>query len=129
MVIDNPERFGLAQLHQLRGRVGRGSEKSYCLLLAGDNLSPESRQRLEILRNCDDGFELAEQDLGIRGHGQLLGAMQSGHFIFRIADLLRDAHFLPLVNKLYACLSEKDNDSYSEHLSRWLPESAVEINA
>ncbi len=94
MVIENPERLGLAQLHQLRGRVGRGPTASFCLLLYGEPLSQMGRRRLQVLRDSNDGFAIAEHDLSIRGPGELLGARQTGTLNFRIADLERDAELL-----------------------------------
>ena len=93
MVVENAERFGLAQLHQLRGRVGRGSEQSYCVLLtSADN--PETLARLQVLRDSDDGFYLAEKDLEQRGAGQLFGLRQHGLPDLRIADILRDTEVI-----------------------------------
>ena len=88
IVIDNAERFGLSQLHQLRGRVGRGAEASYCILL-GD-VSPETKQRLDVFVGSDDGFEIAREDLRLRGMGDLFGERQSGVATFRVADPIRD---------------------------------------
>ena len=95
MVIESAERFGLSQLHQLRGRVGRGAEKSYCLLLTGHALSKEARERLQLMCNSNDGFEIAEADMRLRGPGDLEGTAQSGlAFELRIADLARDGQLL-----------------------------------
>ena len=95
MVIERAETFGLAQLHQLRGRVGRGSAKSICILLRGDTLSETARERLALMRATQDGFELAEEDLRLRGGGELLGTRQSGEAAFRIADLDQITRLLP----------------------------------
>jgi ATP-dependent DNA helicase RecG len=99
MIIENPERLGLAQLHQLRGRVGRGSDASHCVLLYGHPLSRVAKQRLQLLRTTSDGFALAEEDLKIRGPGELLGTRQTGMLQFRLADLQRDASLLPAVHE------------------------------
>ena len=90
MLVENAERFGLAQLHQLRGRVGRGRRTSRCVLLFGAKTSPESRERLGVLEKTDDGFVVAEEDLKRRGPGDALGTRQSGVPMFRIGDLVRD---------------------------------------
>ena len=98
MVIEQAERFGLAQLHQLRGRVGRGAEKSSCLLLRGETLSEVARERLALMRETQDGFRLAEEDLRLRGGGELLGTRQSGDTPFRVASLEQIARLLPLAH-------------------------------
>ena len=108
MVIEQAERFGLAQLHQLRGRVGRGSEKSVCLLLRGDALSETGRERLALMRETQDGFRLAEEDLRLRGGGELLGTRQSGEEAFRIADLEQIARLLPAAHDDARLLMERD---------------------
>ena len=97
MVIESAERFGLSQLHQLRGRVGRGADQSYCILMSGDKLSSESRKRLGAMVSTNDGFELAEMDLQLRGPGDLSGTLQSGlAFDLKIADLGKDGQVLTL---------------------------------
>ena len=108
MVIEQAERFGLAQLHQLRGRVGRGSEKSTCLLLRSDKLSETARQRLALMRETQDGFRLAEEDLQLRGGGELLGTRQSGDTPFRIASLEQIAKYLPMAHDDARLLIERD---------------------
>ena len=108
MVIEQAERFGLAQLHQLRGRVGRGSAKSVCLLLRGSELSETGKQRLALMRETQDGFRLAEEDLELRGGGELLGTRQSGDTPFRIADLEQIQRLLPLAHDDARLLIERD---------------------
>ena len=98
MVIEQAERFGLAQLHQLRGRVGRGAQKSTCLLLRGETLSEVARERLALMRETQDGFRLAEEDLRLRGGGELLGTRQSGDTPFRVASLEQIGRLLPLAH-------------------------------
>lgn len=120
MIIENPERLGLAQLHQLRGRVGRGARASHCLLLYQTPLSQLGKQRLGIMRDSNDGFYIAEQDLAIRGPGQVLGTRQTGLMSFRIADLARDAALLDPV-KSAADTIEHDYPSHIDPLvNRWL---------
>jgi ATP-dependent DNA helicase RecG len=94
MVIENAERFGLSQLHQLRGRVGRGAEQSYCILMSGDKLGPDARTRLQTLVRSNDGFEISEVDLRLRGPGDLMGTQQSGLPTLHIADLVQDVELL-----------------------------------
>ncbi|MFC4255945.1 ATP-dependent DNA helicase RecG [Altererythrobacter xixiisoli] len=108
MVIEGAERFGLAQLHQLRGRVGRGSQKSVCLLLRGEMLGEVGRQRLALMRETQDGFRLAEEDLQLRGGGELLGTRQSGETPFRIADLEQIQRLLPMAHDDARLLVERD---------------------
>jgi ATP-dependent DNA helicase RecG len=99
MVIEHAERFGLAQLHQLRGRVGRGAAKSYCILVTGERISPVGEERLEAMVRTQDGFELAELDLAMRGPGEFFGTRQAGLPDFRVANLLRDRELLELAKK------------------------------
>ncbi len=99
MVVENAERFGLSQLHQLRGRVGRGAHKSYCILILGERFSKESSERTYIMQSASDGFKIAEKDLEIRGPGEFLGSRQSGLPSFKIAHLIRDAKYLSLAKK------------------------------
>ena len=96
MVIEHAERFGLAQLHQLRGRIGRGDKSSSCVLLYGQPLGETAKQRLAILRETDDGFRIAEEDLKLRGAGEVLGTRQSGLPEFRLADLLAHAPLMQM---------------------------------
>jgi ATP-dependent DNA helicase RecG len=120
MIIENPERLGLAQLHQLRGRVGRGAKASHCLLLYQTPLSYAGKQRLGIMRDSNDGFYIAEQDLLLRGPGQVLGTQQTGLMSFRMADLVRDAELLDPV-KSAADLIEQNYPSHVDPLvDRWL---------
>ncbi len=120
MVIDNAERLGLAQLHQLRGRVGRGAQASSCVLLYKPPLGEIARARLGALRDSQDGFYIAEQDLTLRGPGELLGSRQSGEVGFRIADLVRDADLLPLVGTLADQLIEQSAEQAEAIARRFL---------
>jgi ATP-dependent DNA helicase RecG len=94
MIIESAERFGLSQLHQLRGRVGRGAEQSYCILMTGDKLSKDSLKRLETMVSTNDGFEIAEVDLQLRGPGDIMGTQQSGALNLKIADLAKDGELV-----------------------------------
>ena len=120
MVIDNAERLGLTQLHQLRGRVGRGKAQSYCLLLYQPPLGPLSKQRLAVLRDSQDGFYIAEQDLAIRGPGDILGERQSGDIAFKIADLARDDDLLPIANRLANQIASRSEASTQALMKRWI---------
>jgi ATP-dependent DNA helicase RecG len=99
ILIENAENFGLSQLHQLRGRVGRSEKKSFCILLYGEKFGVNQRQRLEILRQSNDGFFIAEEDLKMRGSGELVGTKQSGFPEFKIADLVFDSDLLKIAHK------------------------------
>jgi ATP-dependent DNA helicase RecG len=96
MVVEHAERFGLAQLHQLRGRVGRGAAKSYCILMTGSRVSPLAEERLNAMVRTQDGFELAELDLSMRGPGEFFGTRQAGLPEFRVANIVRDRQILEL---------------------------------
>jgi ATP-dependent DNA helicase RecG len=108
MVIENTERFGLSQLHQLRGRVGRGAEQSYCLLMSSFKLSGEARERIQTMCRTNDGFEIAEADLRLRGPGNIEGTQQSGMINLRIADLAKDGRILQTAREIAARILEKD---------------------
>jgi len=97
MIIESAERFGLSQLHQLRGRVGRGAEQSYCILMTGDKLSKDTLKRVETMVRTNDGFEIAEVDLQLRGPGDIMGTQQSGQLNLKIADLSKDSQLVVLV--------------------------------
>ena len=120
MVIENAERLGLAQLHQLRGRVGRGAEASSCVLMYKPPLSMLARQRLEVMRQTTDGFVIAEKDLELRGPGELLGTRQTGLAGFRVADLVRDAHLLPAVQQVAETLSAGAPELAGRVVARWI---------
>ncbi len=125
MIIENPERLGLSQIHQLRGRVGRGSEQSYCLLLLGQQPSREVMERLEIIRDHQDGFVIAEKDLELRGAGEVLGTRQTGEAGFRIADLLRDRGLFPLVEELAERLMRPEEAERRQRLvDNWIGDRA-----
>lgn len=121
MVIENAERLGLSQLHQLRGRVGRGSKPSYCILMYGKKLSHMSRQRMEIMRETNDGFKIAEKDLAIRGAGEILGTRQTGDIGFKIADLSTDASLLPLAKQNAEEIIENNPAFGQKIVNNWLP--------
>lgn len=108
MVIESAERFGLSQLHQLRGRVGRGAEQSYCLLVTGDKLSQDTKKRMQTMVNSSDGFEIAEVDLQLRGPGDLMGTQQSGMLELKIADLTKDQQLVAEAREIARRIMEKD---------------------
>ena len=108
MVIENTERFGLSQLHQLRGRVGRGADKSYCILMSSFKLTTQGRERIQTMVNTSDGFEIAEADLKLRGSGNIEGTQQSGILNFRIADLARDGRILQTAREIAARILDDD---------------------
>ena len=108
MVIENAERFGLSQLHQLRGRVGRGAEQSYCILMGGQKISKEGRERLRAMVETQDGFEIANIDLKLRGPGELEGTKQSGILDFKLADIVKDEKLVAFTRNLAKKLLEQD---------------------
>jgi len=120
MIIENAERMGLSQLHQLRGRVGRGTKKSVCIMLYQKKLSILAKQRLKTIYNYIDGFKIAEEDLKIRGPGEFLGLKQSGVPMFRVADIQRDSALLELAKQDADHLIESEHPSINLHLERWL---------
>ena len=120
MIIENPERLGLAQLHQLRGRVGRGSAASHCVLLYSAPLSHGSRERLNALRESSDGFVIAEKDLQLRGPGEVLGTRQTGDMQFKIADIQRDSHMLTSVKSTASMLLKRYPEQANALIDRWL---------
>jgi ATP-dependent DNA helicase RecG len=123
MIIENAERLGLSQLHQLRGRVGRGSQSSHCVLLYSPPLSGNGSERLKTMRETNDGFKIAEKDLELRGPGEVLGTRQTGDMQLHIADLQRDAHMLPQVKHLAQTLLLNHPDLADQLIARWLGHS------
>lgn len=128
MVIENPERLGLAQLHQLRGRVGRGQAASHCVLLYHAPLGQQGKARLSTMRETTDGFKIAEKDLELRGPGELLGARQTGLLEFKVADLQRDKALLSQAQQASAQLYKEYPEHVSPLLSRWLPKHQQYLN-
>ena len=120
MVIEHAERFGYAQIHQLRGRVGRGAADSVCILMYAEPLSLAAKERLQTLRETSDGFVIAERDLSLRGPGELLGAKQSGDAMLRFVDLQRDAWLIELAQQAADRLLAEHGDVVERHLERWL---------
>ncbi|MBU2113858.1 MAG: ATP-dependent DNA helicase RecG, partial [Gammaproteobacteria bacterium] len=129
MIIENPERLGLAQLHQLRGRVGRGSTASHCVLLYHAPLSKTAQARLGVLRDSNDGFVIAQRDLEIRGPGELLGTRQTGVLQFKIADLSRDAELLPQAQQIATTLWQQNRTASEQLIKRWLANKEIYGNA
>ena len=120
MVIENAERLGLTQLHQLRGRIGRGRHESVCILLYKKPLSSVAKERLAAIRATNDGFLIAEKDLQLRGPGELLGTRQKGLIGLRIADIMRDAYLLPAINKLAIDIEQNHPDLIEKIVRRWV---------
>ena len=128
MVIEHAERMGLAQLHQLRGRVGRGSAKSSCILLYQTPLSPLARERLKVVFESSDGFEIARRDLELRGPGELMGARQSGLPMLRFADPVQDVDLLEAAVEIAEMMLDTDPVAVERHLRRWLPDALSWLN-
>ena len=124
MIIENSERLGLAQLHQLRGRVGRGSSQSSCVLMYNPPLGDLARQRMEIMRETADGFRIAEKDLELRGPGDVLGTRQTGLLLFRVADLARDAGLLKMIPASAATLLERHPEQVEKLIRRWVGDAS-----
>jgi ATP-dependent DNA helicase RecG len=120
IVLENAERMGLAQLHQLRGRTGRGTHESACVLLYRGPLSEVARARLAAIRDSNDGFEIAQRDLELRGPGELLGTRQAGLAQLRVAELLRDADLLPAVRAAATRISAEYPDRVPALIARWI---------
>lgn len=125
MIIENPERLGLSQLHQLRGRVGRGSDDSYCLLMYQGPLSDTARHRLGVLRDSNDGFVIAEKDLKLRGPGEVMGTRQTGQMQFKITDLVRDADVLAAVQQIGDDFLTQAPEAVQPLCDRWLGVSTI----
>ena len=122
MIVENSERLGLAQLHQLRGRVGRGSEKSICILMYQSPLSDNAKQRLEVLRQSNDGFMIAQKDLELRGPGEILGTQQTGIASMKIANIVRDAYLLKEASYYSSKMLEASEESQNALIDRWIDE-------
>jgi ATP-dependent DNA helicase RecG len=120
MIIENTERMGLSQLHQLRGRVGRGAEQSHCVMLYKQPLGQLARNRLAVLRETNDGFVVAQRDLELRGPGELLGTKQTGLPEYRIANLVRDADLMPIVQESAETMRLHHKDEAQAIVRRWL---------
>ena len=127
MIIESAERFGLSQLHQLRGRVGRGSEKSYCILMTKDKISNEAKKRIDVMTKTNDGFKIAEVDMELRGPGNLLGTQQSGILNFRIADIIKDKDILELSRNDAKEIIDKDPQLKNEE-NKEIKKEFIKIN-
>ena len=129
MVIENAERFGLAQLHQLRGRIGRGTKESFCVLLHKDEIQDISSQRLQVLVDSQDGFKIAEEDLVIRGPGEIMGAQQTGIVPMKYTNLVRDSQYLMETKKVAELICNEDPDLANQLIERWISGSIAFADA
>jgi ATP-dependent DNA helicase RecG len=129
MVIEHAERFGLSQLHQLRGRVGRGAVASVCVLLYATPLSPTGKERLKAMMETNDGFEIARRDLEIRGPGEFMGARQSGSALLRFADLATDGELVQAARSAATVLLDRHPEVALRHVARWLGGRAEYLKA
>ena len=129
MVVEHAERFGLSQLHQLRGRVGRGAVASVCVLLYSGPLSDSGKARLKAMAETTDGFEIARRDLDIRGPGEFLGARQSGAPLLRFADLALDQTWVATARRAAAAMLERHPAAADQHVARWLGARADYLKA
>ena len=129
IIVENSERLGLSQLHQLRGRVGRGADQSHCVLLYDGPLSHAGKERLNMMRNTNDGFKIAEKDLELRGPGEVLGVRQTGAMHFRIADLSRDAYLMSEVKVLADQLIDNNPELVEHLIERWIGNSQEYVQA
>ena len=120
MIIENSERLGLSQLHQLRGRVGRGARKSVCVMLYKAPLSLNARARLEVMRGTNDGFLVAQRDLELRGPGEVLGTRQTGMLKLRVADLIRDQAMVPKASSAASAMMEQYPQNVDALIRRWI---------
>jgi ATP-dependent DNA helicase RecG len=120
MIIENAERFGLAQLHQLRGRIGRGKKQSHCILLHNESIGDIAYQRMDILKESNDGFYIAEKDLMIRGPGEIMGSQQTGVIPFKYTDLMRDSSFLEETKVIAGKIYKEDKVNSDKLIQRWL---------
>lgn len=125
MIIENAERLGLAQLHQLRGRVGRGTQESACVLMYQTPLGQIAKKRINAMRETNDGFKIAQMDLELRGPGEVLGTKQSGEVRFKIADLIRDQHWVPHTQALAKEIMQKKAPQCEALIQRWFPNAGV----
>ena len=123
MIVENAERMGLSQLHQLRGRVGRGALQSHCVLMYKPPLNQIAKSRLAVLRESNDGFVVAERDLELRGPGELLGTRQTGLPDYRVANLVRDAELMPRVQRAAEVFRREAPDSAAAIVRRWLADA------